>query len=71
MLRLYLISRRRQIREERTRARDAALACVQDLDKIEDNRSLTINESHERKNCQEAVAAADLRMEMDWRQRSR
>ena len=67
----YLILRRRQIREERTRARDAALARVQDLDKIEDNRSLTINESHERKNCREAAAAADLRVEMDWQQRSR
>ena len=70
-LRLYLISRWRQIREERTRARDAALARVQDLDKIEDNWSLTTNESHERKSSREAVAAADLRVEMDWRQRSR
>ena len=64
-LRLYLISSRRQIREERTRVRDAALAHVQDLDKIEDNRSLTTNESHERKSYREAVAAADLRVEMD------
>ena len=70
-LRLYLISRRRQIREERTHARDAALARVQDLDGVEDNRSLTIDESHERKVCREEVAAADLREEMDWRQRSR
>ena len=70
-LRLDLISRRRQIREERTRARDAALSRVQDLDKIVDNRSLTTNESHERKSCREAMAAADLRVEMDWRQRSR
>ena len=50
-LRLYLLSRRRQIREERTRVRDAALARVQDLDKIEDNRSLMTNESHEWKSC--------------------
>ena len=47
------------------------MARVQDLDEIEDNRSLTIDESHERKNCREEVAAADLRVEMDWRQRSR
>ena len=67
-LRLYLISRRRQIREEQTRVRDAALASVQELDKIEDNQSLTTNESHERKSNREAVAAADFRVEMDWRQ---
>ena len=65
----YLLSRRRQIREERTRVRDAALARVQDLEKIEDNRSLTTNESHERKSCREAVAATDLRVEMDRRHR--
>ena len=70
-LQLYIISRRRQIREERTCVRDAALARVQELDKIDDNRSLTINESQERKSYQEAVAAADLRVEMDWRQWSR
>ena len=70
-LRLHLLSRRRQIREERTRVHDAALARVQELDKIEDNRSLMTNESHERKSCREAVATADLRVEMDWRQWSR
>ena len=70
-LRLYLISRQRQIREELTRARDAALARVHNLDGIEDNRPLTFDEFHERKVCREEVAAADLRVEMDWRQRSR
>ena len=45
------------------------MARVQDLDKIEDNWSLTTNESYERKSCQEAVA--DLKVEMDWQQLSR
>ena len=38
---------------------------------MEELRPLTIEESMERKTCREEVAEADLRIEMDWRQRSR
>ena len=37
---------------------------------MEDLRPLTTEETRERKTCREEVAEADLRIEMDWRQRS-
>ena len=70
-LRLHLISLRRQIRADQTRVRDAGLAGIQDLDVIEDSWPLKAFETCERKKCREDVVEADLRFEMDWRQRSR
>ena len=69
-LRLHLLSQRRQIQADRTRVRDASLACIQALDVMEDSRPLTAFEACERKKRREVVAELDLRVEMDWRQRS-
>ena len=70
-LRHHLRGLRSQIRAARTQDRDAALSRVQALDEIEDTRPLTSDELVERKVHQSKVAEADLRIEMDWRQRSR
>ena len=70
-LRRHLIGRRREIREERTRIRDEALKVIQELDVLEDTRPLSVEEHAARKKLREGVAEADLRTEMDWRQRSR
>ena len=66
-LRHHLFNLRRQIRT--TRNRDTALARVQTLDALEEQRPLTTEESMERKISRVEVAEADLRIEMDWRQR--
>ena len=50
--------------------RDANLACIQALDDMEDSRPLTAVEAYEQKKSREDVAEVDLRVEMDWRQRS-
>ena len=70
-LRNHLLARRRQIRSERTQTRDVALARVRALDDIEDSRLLLLEEAKERKACRDAVEEMDLRIELDWRQRSR
>ena len=70
-LRHHLFARRRQIRTACTQSRDAALARIQALDAVEDTRPLTLDESKERKAYRGEVAEMDLRIEMDWRQRSR
>ena len=70
-LRHHLFNLRRQIQTTRTRNRDTAVARIQMLDAFEERRSLTTEESRERKTSREEVAEADLRIEMDWRQRSR
>ena len=67
----HLFNLRRQIQTTRIRNRDTALARVQTLDALEEQRPLTIEESMERKTSRVEVAEADLRIEMDWRQRSR
>ena len=67
----HLFTLRRQIRTSLTQNRDNALARVQTLDAMEDLRPLTTKETRERKTCREEVAEVDLRIEMDWRQRSR
>ena len=69
-LRYHLFNLRRQIRTTRTQNRDTALARIQTLDALEEQRSLTTEEARERKTSREEVAEADLRIEMDWRQRS-
>ena len=68
---LHLLSQRQHIRADRTRARDASLACVQAIDDMEDSRLQTVVEASEQKKSREDVAEVDLRVEMDWRQRSR
>ena len=70
-LRLHLLSQRRQIWADPTKARDAGLACIQALDVMEDSRPLTAVQACERMTCCEDVAEADLKFKMDWRQRSR
>ena len=70
-LRHHLFDLRRQIRAAQIEARDAALTRVRVLDRVEDSRPLTVDEERERKACQHKVAEVDLRIEMDWRQRSR
>ena len=70
-LRHHLFDLCRQIRATRTQARDAALIRVQILDAAEDSRPLSADEDRERKVCQHKVAEVDLRIKMDWRQRSR
>ena len=67
----HLLARRRQIRSERTQTRDVALARIRALDDIEDSWPLLLEEAKERKACRDAVSEMDLRMELDWRQRSR
>ena len=70
-LHLHLLSIRRQIRADRTRAHDASLACIQALDIMEDSRPLTAVEAYEPKKSREDVAEVDRMVEMDWWQRSR
>ena len=70
-LRHFLIGLRRQIRSAQTQGREIALARIQQLDVVEDMRRLTPEEEKERKKNRDAVAEADLRIEVDWRQRSR
>ena len=67
----HLFDLRRQIRAARTQARDVALTRVGVLDVVEDSRPLTADEKRERKVCQHKVAEVDLRIELDWRHRSR
>ena len=69
--RLHLLSQRRQIWADRTRARDTSLARIKALDVMEDSRPLTAVEACERKKCREGVAEADLKFEMDLQQQSR
>ena len=70
-LRHHLIGWRRRIREDRTRIRDGALRAIQEMDTLEDTRPLSAEEHAARKEFRNAVAEADLKIEMDWRQRSR
>ena len=70
-VRHYLFEIRRQLRSDRTRCRDAALTCIQELDAKEDTHPLELGEIQERKIRLAEVAEVDLRVEMDWRQRSR
>ena len=70
-LRRHLLELRRNIRRERTSQRDAALARIQALDEMEDNRPLTEIEAQERRTCRAEVAEVDLKYETDWGQRSR
>ena len=65
-LRHHLFKLRRQIRTARTQTRETALVRVQELDAVEDTRTLTSEEEEERKNSRDEVAEADLRIEMDW-----
>ena len=44
---------------------------IKNLDDIEDRRSLEEEEAKERKGWRDIVAGEDLKLEMDWRQRSR
>ena len=67
----HLFELRRQLRSDRTRCRDAALIRVQELDAKEDTHPLEPGEIQERKIRRDEVAEVDLRVEMDWRQRSR
>ena len=67
----HLVSQRQQIRADRTRVRDASLARILALDVMEDSRPLTTSEARERKKNREDVVEVDLRVEMDWWQRSR
>ena len=66
----HLFNLRRQIRTARTRNRDTALTRIQVLDATEDVRPLMAEEIRERKTRRDEVAEADIRIEMDWRQRS-
>ena len=52
------------------RNRDTALSRIQVLDAMEDVRPLTAKEIREQKTRRDEVAEADIRIEMDWRQRS-
>ena len=70
-LRHHLLARRWQIRSKQTQTRDIALAHVQALDDIEDSMPLLLEEAKEWKACRDAVTDMDLRIEMDWHQRSR
>ena len=67
----HLFKLHRQIRSDRTRRRDVALAHIQALDEIEDSGPLQVSEAQERRSCLDEVAEMDLRYEMDWPQRSR
>ena len=46
------------------------LSAIQELDTLEDTRPLSAGEHAERKELRNAVAETDLKIEMDWRQRS-
>ena len=70
-LRHHLLDIRRQLRTSRSQDRETAIARVLALDVIEDSRPLKAEEVQERKACQNKVVEVDLRIEMDWRQRSR
>ena len=70
-LRHHLFAWQQQIRIARTQSRDVALARIRALDAVEDSRPLTLDEVKERKAYRVKVAEVDLRIEMDWRQRSR
>ena len=70
-LRYHLFARQRQILTARTQSRDVALTRIQALDVVEDSRPLTLDEVKEQKAYRGEVAEVDLRIEMDWRQRSR
>ena len=69
--RYHLFNIRRQIRTARTRTRDTTLTRIQTLDVMEDVRPLTTDEIRAWKTRRDEVAEADLRIEMDWRQRLR
>ena len=66
----HLFNLRRQIRTTWTWNRDTTLARVQTLDAMEDLRSLMAEKTRERKTCWDEVAEVNLRIDMDWRQRS-
>ena len=53
------------------RTRDDALSAIQELDVLEDTRPLSTKEHVTRKKLQDGVTEANLKTEMDWRQRSR
>ena len=67
--RQHLLELQRKIRRKRTGLRDTALACIQDLDEMEDSRPLTEIEAQERRSRRAEVAEVHLKYEMDWRQR--
>ena len=70
-LRRHLIERQRRICEDGMRTRDDALSAIQELDVLEDTRPLSTEEHEGCKKLWDGVAEADLKIEMDWRQRSR
>ena len=61
----HLFEFRRQLRSNRTRCRDVALARIQELDTKEDTHPLEPGEIQERKICRDEVVEVDLRVEMD------
>ena len=68
-LRHHLFACRQQIRSERTRSRDDALARVQALDDIEDSRPLLLEEVKEQETCQDAVGSAKsayFKLDRSW-----
>ena len=56
----HLFELRRQLRSDRTRCRDATLACIQELDAKEDTHPLEPGEIQERKIRRDKVAEVDL-----------
>ena len=70
-LRHYLFEAHRKIRIDRNQRRDAALNHIQNLDALEEIRSLVPGEIRARRSYCDKVAELDLRQEMNRRHRSR